>query len=162
MTCARFARDLSTAVRRPPSAAPARPALILISSAVGERQLIEDFARSAGVSWPSSCETLAPRRRSSARVGAACRASRCRVVCWCVDLVTADGTTQAVCDASADRLARDLGWTPACARSGMRPVCPLVAAIQFVSYHGYPRPRLPRCVRARLRAAPAHLLASPY
>jgi hypothetical protein len=61
-----------------------------------------------------------------------------------LDLVPADGTAQAVWDASAGRLARDLGWTPACAHSGSRPACPLAPAIQFVGYDGYPRHGSPR------------------
>jgi hypothetical protein len=60
------------------------------------------------------------------------------------DLVPADGTTQARWDASAGRLARDLGWTPACGSSGSRPACPLVPAIQFVGYDGFPRHGSPR------------------
>ena len=40
-----------------------------------------------------------------------------------VDLVPADGITQAVWDASAGRLARDLGWTPACAPLRHAPPC---------------------------------------
>ena len=38
-----------------------------------------------------------------------------------VDLIPADGTTQPVWDASAGRLAQDLGWTPGCARSAPAP-----------------------------------------
>jgi hypothetical protein len=55
-----------------------------------------------------------------------------------VDLVPADGSTQAVWDGSAGRLARDLGWTPECAGSGSRPACRLAPAIQFIGYDGYP------------------------
>jgi Transglycosylase SLT domain len=61
-----------------------------------------------------------------------------------VDLNPADGTTQAVWDATAGRLAHDLGWTPACGRSGSRPACSLAPAIQFVGYDGYPRHGSPR------------------
>ena len=61
-----------------------------------------------------------------------------------VDLVPADGATQAAWDASAGRLARHLGWSPACARSGTRPVCRLAPAIQFVGYDGYPGHGSPR------------------
>jgi Transglycosylase SLT domain len=61
-----------------------------------------------------------------------------------VDLVPADGSAQAVWDASAGRLAHDLGWTPACARSGTRPACRLAPAIQFLGYDGYPGHGSPR------------------
>ena len=71
-----------------------------------------------------------------------------------VDLVPADGTTQAVWDASAGALAHDLGWTPACARSGIRPACRLAPAIQFVGYNGYPNHGSPRTCSGR---CPAHL-----
>jgi hypothetical protein len=71
-----------------------------------------------------------------------------------VDLVPADGTTQAVWDASAGRLAHDLGWTPACARSGTRPACRLAPAIQFIGYDGYPSHGSPRTCGG---ACPAHL-----
>jgi hypothetical protein len=71
-----------------------------------------------------------------------------------VDLVPADGAGQAVWDASAGRLARDLGWTPACAHSGNRPACPLVPAIQFVGYDGYPSHGSPRTCSG---SCPAHL-----
>jgi len=74
-----------------------------------------------------------------------------------VDLVPADGITQAVWDASAGRLAQDLGWTPACARSGTRPACPLAPAIQFVGYDGYPSHGSPRTCH---RGCPAHLHVS--
>ena len=71
-----------------------------------------------------------------------------------VDLVPADGTTQPVWDASAGRLAQDLGWTPGCARSGTRPACPLVPAIQFIGYDGYPSHGSPRTCTG---TCPAHL-----
>lgn len=74
-----------------------------------------------------------------------------------VDLVPADGVTQAVWDASAGRLARDLGWTSACARSGSRPACSLVPVIQFVGYDGYPSHGSPRTCSA---ACPAHIHVS--
>jgi transglycosylase-like protein with SLT domain len=61
-----------------------------------------------------------------------------------VDLIPADGTTQAVWDGSAGRLAHDLGWSPACARAGTRPVCRLAPALQFVGYDGYPGHGSPR------------------
>ena len=74
-----------------------------------------------------------------------------------VDLAPADGATQPVWDASAGRLAQDLGWTPACARSGTRPACPLAPAIQFVGYDGYPSHGSPRTCRS---GCPAHLHVS--
>jgi hypothetical protein len=54
-------------------------------------------------------------------------------------------------------LARDLGWTGACARSGTRPACPLVPAIQFVGYAGYPGHGSPRTCSG---SCPAHLHVS--
>jgi hypothetical protein len=71
-----------------------------------------------------------------------------------IDLIPADGATQAVWDASAGKLARDLGWTPACARSGSRPSCSLVPAIQFIGYDGYPSHGSPRTCADR---CPAHI-----
>ena len=71
-----------------------------------------------------------------------------------VDLVPADGTTQPVWDASAGHLAQDLGWTPACARSGTPPACSLVPAIQFIGYDGYPSHGSPRTCTG---TCPAHL-----
>ena len=38
---------------------------------------------------------------------------------------------------TAGRLASDLGWTPACAQSGVRPSCGLAPAVEFVGYNGY-------------------------
>jgi hypothetical protein len=71
-----------------------------------------------------------------------------------VDLIPADGVNQEVWDVSAGRLAHDLGWTPACGGSGTRPACPLVPAIQFIGYDGYPGHGSPRTCSA---ACPAHL-----
>ncbi len=71
-----------------------------------------------------------------------------------VDLIPADGTTQAVWDASAGALAHDLGWTAACARSGTRPECRLAPAIQFFGYDGYPGHGSPRTCSG---TCPAHL-----
>ena len=76
-----------------------------------------------------------------------------------VDLVPADGITQAVWDASAGRLARDLGWTPACAPSGTAPVCRLAPAIQFVGYDGYPRHGSP-CYGTSSLASPCEYVAA--
>lgn len=74
-----------------------------------------------------------------------------------IDLVPADGTTQPVWDASAGQLAHDLGWNQACAASGTRPACPLVPAIQFIGYDGYPSHGSPRTCSA---GCPAHLHVS--
>jgi hypothetical protein len=74
-----------------------------------------------------------------------------------VDLIPADGATQAAWDGSAGRLAGDLGWTSSCGRSGNRPVCPLVPAIQFVGYDGYPSHGSPRTCRG---ACAAHIHVS--
>jgi hypothetical protein len=74
-----------------------------------------------------------------------------------IDLVPADGITQGVWDASAGPLAHDLGWSPRCAASGARPSCPLVPAIQFIGYDGYPGHGSPRSCSA---GCPAHLHVS--
>jgi hypothetical protein len=74
-----------------------------------------------------------------------------------IDVVPADGTTQPVWDASAGRLAHDLGWSAGCAASGTRPVCRLVPAIQFVGYDGYPGHGSVRTCTGR---CPAHLHVS--
>ena len=71
-----------------------------------------------------------------------------------LDLIPADGGAQAIWDRSAGTLARDLGWTRACARSGTRPACRLAPATQFVGYDGYPNHGSPRTCRA---GCPAHL-----
>jgi hypothetical protein len=71
-----------------------------------------------------------------------------------VDLVPADGHAQATWDASAGRLAAGLGWTNRCGRSGSRPACLLVPAIQFVGYDGYPSHGSPRTCTG---GCPAHI-----
>jgi hypothetical protein len=71
-----------------------------------------------------------------------------------VDLIPARGSSQPIWDATAGRLAHDLGWNPACARSGSRPACPLAPAIQFVGYDGYPQHGSPRTCAS---GCPAHL-----
>jgi transglycosylase-like protein with SLT domain len=71
-----------------------------------------------------------------------------------VDLVPADGVTQTVWDASAGRLAHDLGWRALCAASGSRPACALVPAIQFIGYDGYPSHGSPRTCAGQ---CPAHI-----
>jgi hypothetical protein len=71
-----------------------------------------------------------------------------------LDLVPAEPVDQAACDASAGAVARDLGWTPTCAASGSRPACPLVPAIQFAGYDGYPTTASPRTCSGR---CPAYL-----
>jgi hypothetical protein len=56
-----------------------------------------------------------------------------------LDLVPADpGAGQAAWDASALRLAHDIGWTQGCAASGTAPACPLKGWVRFVGYNGYP------------------------
>jgi len=74
-----------------------------------------------------------------------------------VDLIPPDGSTQTSWDASAGRLAADLGWTSTCGRSGSRPACPLAPAIQFVGYDGYPSHGSPRACRG---GCPAHIHVS--
>jgi hypothetical protein len=74
-----------------------------------------------------------------------------------LDLLPAEGSTQATWDASAGALAHDLGWTPACAGSGTRPACHLAPAIQFVGYDGYP-PRLAAHLHGLLPRPPPPLL----
>ena len=56
-----------------------------------------------------------------------------------------------------DALAHDLGWTPACARSGTRPACQLAPAIQFIGYDGYPDHGSPRTCTG---GCPPHLHVS--
>jgi hypothetical protein len=71
-----------------------------------------------------------------------------------LDLIPADGGAQAIWDRSAGTLARDVGWTADCARSGTRPACRLGPAIQFVGYDGYPSHGSPRTCSG---GCPAHL-----
>ncbi len=52
-----------------------------------------------------------------------------------MDMVPAEGQGW---DETALRAALALGWRPSCAASGSAPVCPLVSAIQFIGYNGYP------------------------
>jgi Transglycosylase SLT domain len=74
-----------------------------------------------------------------------------------VDLIPANGISQPVWDASAGRLAHDLGWSPACARSGTRPNCRLAPAIQFIGYDGYASHGSPGTCAG---SCPAHLHVS--
>jgi hypothetical protein len=53
-----------------------------------------------------------------------------------LDLVPATGWGW---DGTALRAARGLGWTYICGASGVAPACPLVPAIHFIGYNGYPR-----------------------
>jgi len=52
-----------------------------------------------------------------------------------MDMVPADGRGW---DGTALRAALDIGWIPSCGASGSAPVCPLLPAIQFIGYNGYP------------------------
>jgi hypothetical protein len=75
-----------------------------------------------------------------------------------LDMVPAgDLSSQAVWDHSAGRLAADLGWRLACGDSGSRPACPLVPAIRFIGYDGYPGHGSPRTCRGD---CPAHIHVS--
>lgn len=75
-----------------------------------------------------------------------------------LDMVPAgDVSSQAAWDRSAGRLARDLGWRRRCGASGSRPACPLVDAIQFVGYEGYPSHGSPRTCSG---GCPAHIHVS--
>src|SRR4051794_16781823 len=74
-----------------------------------------------------------------------------------VDLVPAVAATQADWDATAGRLATELGWVPSCGASGARPACPLKPAIQWVGYDGYPSHGSPRTCAG---GCPAHIHVS--
>ena len=65
--------------------------------------------------------------------------------------------SQAVWDRSTGVFAEDLGWSRECARSGVAPSCPLVPAIRFVGYDGYPGHGSPRTCGG---GCPAHLHVS--
>ncbi|MGD9735125.1 MAG: lytic transglycosylase domain-containing protein [Solirubrobacterales bacterium] len=52
-----------------------------------------------------------------------------------MDMVPASGRSW---DQTARQAAEDLGWRESCGASGSVPVCPLVPAIQFIGYNGYP------------------------
>jgi hypothetical protein len=59
-----------------------------------------------------------------------------------MDMVPADGSSQADWDNSALKLARDLGWTSGCGENGLTKsaggLCDLVPAIIFIGYNGFP------------------------
>ncbi len=55
-----------------------------------------------------------------------------------LDMVPRGDQSQAGWNSSALRLAKDLGWTPECGPSGMKPACNLVPAIHAVYYNGFP------------------------
>lgn len=55
-----------------------------------------------------------------------------------LDMVPKGDQSQAGWNRSALRLAKDLGWTPDCAASGVKPACDLVPAIYDVYYNGFP------------------------
>lgn len=72
-----------------------------------------------------------------------------------VDMVPAgDLASQSTWDESAGRLAADLGWRRFCEASGTAPICPLVPAIQFIGYDGYPSHGSPQTCSG---ACPAHI-----
>ena len=52
-----------------------------------------------------------------------------------LDMVPKNGKSW---DQTATRLAKDLGWTPECGSSGVKPACKLVPAIYNVLYNGIP------------------------
>jgi Transglycosylase SLT domain len=52
-----------------------------------------------------------------------------------MDLVPASGKSW---DSTARKAAEDLGWVESCGSSGVAPACPLVPAIEFIGYNGYP------------------------
>lgn len=52
-----------------------------------------------------------------------------------LDIVPAPGRGW---DGTAMRAALALGWRPSCGASGTAPVCPLIPAMQFVAYNGFP------------------------
>jgi hypothetical protein len=54
-----------------------------------------------------------------------------------LDMVPARSQALAEWRRTAERLARDVGWTPSCGSSGSRPACDLVPAIEWVGYNGY-------------------------
>lgn len=54
-----------------------------------------------------------------------------------IDAVPAQSQTLGAWRQSAQRAARDLGWTPGCAASGVAGVCELAPAIQAVFYNGF-------------------------
>jgi lysophospholipase L1-like esterase len=74
-----------------------------------------------------------------------------------LDMVPARGNSQEIWDQSAGRLAHDLGWIPSCGASGVRPACPLVPAIRFIGYDGYPSHGSPRTCTG---GCPAHIHVS--
>jgi len=54
-----------------------------------------------------------------------------------IDAVPAESQSLAAWRESAERAARDLGWRPSCARSGVAPVCDLAPAIYAVFYNDF-------------------------
>ena len=74
-----------------------------------------------------------------------------------VDLVPAIGTSQGDWDATAGRLAHDLGWTRAAAAPAPGPHAPLKPAIQWIGYDGYPSHGSPRTCTG---GCPAHIHVS--
>ena len=52
-----------------------------------------------------------------------------------MDMVPATGKSW---DSTALKAAEDFGWIESCGSSGVAPACPLVPAIEFIGYNGYP------------------------
>ena len=75
-----------------------------------------------------------------------------------IDLVPADGTTQPVWDASAGRLAQDLGWTTGCANVRHPPRLPARTRDPVHRLRRLPQPRLAPHLHRHLPRPPPHLL----
>ena len=54
-----------------------------------------------------------------------------------IDAVPAGSQAVSNWERTAERAARDFGWTAGCASAGVRPACPLIPAIEFIGYNGY-------------------------
>ena len=75
-----------------------------------------------------------------------------------IDLIPADGTTQPVWDASAGRLAQDLGWTPGCGNVRHPPRLPARTRDPVHRLRRLPQPRLAPHLHRHLPRPPPHLL----
>lgn len=74
-----------------------------------------------------------------------------------LDIVPADCCAQSAWDKSTLKFATDIGWRNSCGGSGVAPACPLVPAIRFVGYEGYPSHGSPKTCSG---GCPAHLHVS--